>query len=103
MLKFTNPDIYLDSWEEDFSHENGNYLCNCFVCKRNFLGHKRRVVCKTCSKTEQSVASIIQKEKNDGMVDLKFDFEAGSTRSGRFAAVEEFLSSEVSDITDNDL
>jgi hypothetical protein len=36
-------------WTEDFPHENGNYMCRCCVCKRLFAGHKRRVVCKTCS------------------------------------------------------
>ncbi len=37
-------------WPEDFGHENGNYFCNCTYCKKTFTGHKRRVVCKVCSK-----------------------------------------------------
>ena len=37
------------SWTEDFFQENGSYLCNCMVCKEQFMGHKRRVVCKVCS------------------------------------------------------
>ncbi|MGH8678714.1 MAG: hypothetical protein ACREUQ_10230 [Burkholderiales bacterium] len=28
-------------WKEDFGHENGRYLCNCFKCKEQFFGHKR--------------------------------------------------------------
>ena len=36
-------------WPEDFEHENGNYVCKCCECKLTFFGHKRRVVCKTCS------------------------------------------------------
>lgn len=36
-------------WPEDFSHENGNYLCQCLTCGVHFQGHKRRVTCKWCS------------------------------------------------------
>lgn len=37
-------------WIEDTSHENGNYMNICVLCKCEFVGHKRRVVCKTCDK-----------------------------------------------------
>ena len=37
------------SWGEDSAHENGNYFCNCCVCLRVFVGHKRRVLCKVCA------------------------------------------------------
>lgn len=36
------------NWEEDFSHENGNYTNRCAKCKKFFLGHKRRVGCRKC-------------------------------------------------------
>ena len=36
-------------WAEDFDHENGCYSCLCSICKQEFTGHKRRVVCKGCS------------------------------------------------------
>lgn len=36
-------------WLEDFTHENGNYECACCICKNSFVGHKRRVVCKSCA------------------------------------------------------
>ncbi len=36
------------NWEEDYSHENGNYQNRCKVCGNLFFGHKRRVVCKSC-------------------------------------------------------
>jgi hypothetical protein len=36
-------------WTEDFNHENGQYLCLCFKCGKNFIGHKRRVECKECA------------------------------------------------------
>lgn len=35
-------------YKEDFSHENGNYSNICTYCHQEFLGHKRRVVCKKC-------------------------------------------------------
>lgn len=37
------------SWSEDSFHENGNYHCICFDCRRQFTGHKRRVQCKVCA------------------------------------------------------
>lgn len=37
-------------WPEDFSHENGNYTNRCRHCGHDFIGHKRRVVCKACDK-----------------------------------------------------
>ncbi len=36
-------------WTEDSCMENGNYTNTCVVCKNNFIGHKRRVVCKGCN------------------------------------------------------
>lgn len=36
-------------WPEDFQHENGNYMNRCRTCKQTFMGHKRRVTCKTCA------------------------------------------------------
>lgn len=35
-------------WPDDATHENGNYACKCVHCRRAFVGHKRRVVCKEC-------------------------------------------------------
>jgi hypothetical protein len=37
------------SYPEDSQHENGNYSCGCCVCLREFVGHKRRVICKVCA------------------------------------------------------
>ena len=39
---------YVGNWKEDFSHENGNYMNICIRCDEEFLGHKRRVICKKC-------------------------------------------------------
>jgi hypothetical protein len=35
-------------WPEDFEHENGNYQCQCTICKEFFIGEKGRVTCKQC-------------------------------------------------------
>ena len=43
---------YAGNWVEDFSHENGNYLNNCISCKKDFIGHKRRLVCKLCASAD---------------------------------------------------
>ena len=40
-------------WEEDFIHDNGNYMCVCVPCKQTFFGHKRRNCCKLCSEIEK--------------------------------------------------
>ena len=40
-------------WVEDFTHENGNYMCHCVPCKKFFYGHKRRHCCKLCSEIEK--------------------------------------------------
>lgn len=36
-------------WTEDAPLENGNYYNRCCQCQQHFVGHKRRVICKTCS------------------------------------------------------
>lgn len=42
-----NP-IDLQNWQEDFSHENGQYQSKCMNCGNLFIGHKRRFVCRIC-------------------------------------------------------
>jgi hypothetical protein len=42
-------DTQARNWFEDASHENGNYQCRCTDCGEIFIGHKRRVVCRTCA------------------------------------------------------
>mgnify|MGYP005624636563 CR=1 FL=1 len=39
----------IKNWQEDFPHENGEYVCSCCICDKMFLGHKRRVVCWLCA------------------------------------------------------
>lgn len=42
-------------WNEDKSHENGNYVCVCCDCGFHFIGHKRRVICKVCVAPENQL------------------------------------------------
>lgn len=49
-------------WEEDLSHENGNYINICFKCKKEFFGYKRRVICKICNNKEFEVPDRTDEE-----------------------------------------
>jgi len=49
-LEITKP-IHNGDYVEDFPHENGMYMHICVNCKEKFLGHKRRIHCKTCDLT----------------------------------------------------
>ena len=56
-------------WKEDFVHENGNYVCQCYKCKEYFYGHKRRVECKICANEQEEEKKeeyykIIPKDEN---------------------------------------
>lgn len=35
-------------WHEDAGHENGSYYCKCLSCDADFVGHKRRHICRKC-------------------------------------------------------
>ena len=49
MLEDKYPAISGRSWLSDANYENGNYICKCCKCNLPFIGHKRRVICFTCS------------------------------------------------------
>lgn len=36
-------------WPDHFARENGNYFNVCVHCQRQFIGHKRSVVCRVCA------------------------------------------------------
>lgn len=40
-------------WPEDYELENGQYFCKCITCSADFIGHKRRHVCKRCEQDYQ--------------------------------------------------
>lgn len=37
-----------NDWHEDAEHENGQYFNRCLSCDDDFIGHKRRHVCRKC-------------------------------------------------------
>lgn len=45
-------------WTEDESHENGQYYCTCIECGERFIGHKRRVICKTCAGVAAAIEDL---------------------------------------------
>ena len=53
-------------WHEDAAHENGSYFCICIECGEQFTGHKRRVVCRTCSNAapQPEAQAVIPKAKD---------------------------------------
>lgn len=40
-------------WPDDALKENGSYNCQCANCGSNFVGHKRRVMCRECAEKPQ--------------------------------------------------
>jgi hypothetical protein len=44
-------------WLEDAPHENGGYYNKCMVpqCRADFIGHKRRHVCRRCYMSAKAV------------------------------------------------
>lgn len=48
------------SYHEDYPHENGEYVNQCYRCRHYFVGHKRRVCCKICLPT------VIEKTEGKG-------------------------------------
>lgn len=42
-----------NDWLEDSEHENGNYFNRCIGCDSDFVGHKRRNVCRKCVREAQ--------------------------------------------------
>lgn len=47
-LQVGSVEIAKRSWTSDFNHENGRYGNLCSKCGKLFLGHKRRITCRTC-------------------------------------------------------
>lgn len=38
----------VNDWPEDAPHENGQYFNKCLSCDGDFIGHKRRRICRKC-------------------------------------------------------
>ena len=55
-------------WPEDYPLENGNYNCTCSVCNKPFMGHKRRLVCRSCQKERlETIVSDLNNTSPDCM------------------------------------
>lgn len=50
-----------NDWPEDAPLENGNYFCDCVCCSVNFIGHKRRHVCKKCDTAARESWAALKK------------------------------------------
>jgi len=58
-----NPEC---DWIEDSRHENGGYFNKCMQCKDDFIGHKRRLICRKCHYKNKAVwDAMSDKEKAD--------------------------------------
>lgn len=56
------------NWPEDFAHENGQYVNRCIGCLFNFVGHKRRLMCRACREGKESygVTLLLPKDQSGG-------------------------------------
>ena len=52
-------------WIEDAGHENGQYFCQCIPCRADFLGHKRRHVCRKCYMANKAAINAMSEESRD--------------------------------------
>lgn len=61
-------------WTDDLAHENGNYWNECLLCRKMFIGYKRRLVCKACDAEWQAVWKTMTDEEraihNSAVVEL---------------------------------
>ena len=68
-----------NDWPEDADHENGKYFNKCVCCACDFIGHKRRHVCKRChAEGEAHIAAMASEER-------------GAWEANRDAAIAEYL------------
>jgi len=58
-------------WEEDFHHENGNYLNNCCQCRGAFTGHKRRHICHRCVWESRLALASLRTEDREDLLSLR--------------------------------
>ena len=60
-------------WVEDFEHENGQYFCQCFECDEQFMGHKRRYVCKVCHTKAKEAFEALSEEEQKAVMEKKVE------------------------------
>jgi hypothetical protein len=67
----------VNDWPEDSTHENGNYFNKCVACDTDFIGLKRRWVCKKCRMEDDARwEALSEDEKKAEMEKMSADFEA---------------------------
>lgn len=52
-----------NDWTEDSDHENGNYFGKCSTCGCDFIGHKRRFICKKCKAEDDARWAAMTEEE----------------------------------------
>ena len=57
-------------WPEDYGQENGNYFQKCLHCENNFIGHKRRLVCRKCDEIRQAKWKAMSQNEQQAEVKL---------------------------------
>ncbi|MEO1830003.1 MAG: hypothetical protein ABGX82_14425 [Pseudomonas sp.] len=72
------------NWPEDAEHENGEYFCRCAHCGNQFIGHKRRVVCKACS---AAPVGLVEQDVSQLLNDLLEFFEGSGIDPGNDIAL----------------
>lgn len=66
-----------NDWIEDATHENGQYFGKCAQCGVDFIGHKRRHVCRKCQKAENARwAAMSEMDRQSELVKLAEELEA---------------------------
>lgn len=79
-------------WTEDSDHENGNYYNKCVGCGSDFIGHKRRNVCRKCVREAQAKYDAMTKEERaafdaERLTTITEFFRANSQNQPREASV----------------
>ena len=75
-----------NDWQEDAGHENGSYFCKCLECDADFVGHKRRHICRKChyeSKARYEALTPVERAAFDATrnAEIRAFFEANACLS----------------------
>lgn len=55
-----------NDWTEDATHENGQYFCECASCDKDFVGHKRRKICRKCHMEAKAIYDAMSPDERAG-------------------------------------
>lgn len=60
-----------NDWIQDADHENGQYFGKCLSCGVDFIGHKRRQVCRKCQKaSDEKWAAMTEMERQSELLKM---------------------------------